>query len=204
MHFSALYLLPLAGLSHVTAIPTADRSQPVPRHLITENGGVIIPEGPDGVFVVTFDPHNSTEATITTLELFQGGAVSKHSDPAPRSAQAKRDLPIAKSGCGRTMQVPADYDQATRALGRQCDHGMTIPYGEGKAGLLYTRVGNSIAYGCTWGGTNPCSSNEFYQSDVFLDNKCGQYWGGWIWMEDWLKGYGRILAGEEACSQVIP
>lgn len=197
MHFSVICLLPLAGLLQATVIPAVGRTKPLAAHFIGLNGGVILPEGPDGIFMVNLGLDNSTEATITTLELFEGD-ISERSD-SPRSEQVKRDLPIASSGCTNSWHNRDDYATVSRAFGQGCDRGAKI---DGNS-IMYYRVGSSIAYGCSHGGQNPCSSNEFYQSDVFLDNKCGQWRSGWIWMEDWLKGYGRVLNGEEACGRIV-
>lgn len=201
MRISVLCLLPLAGLLEATLIPrVVGASHSVAAHLVvTANGGFNIPEGPDGRFSITYDPEgNSTEAIITTLELFDKPTViSKRS----HGELAKRNLPITSWGCVPSWHNRDSYDQATIMFGIGCDHLEHIPAAPHPAhsGLLYVRVGSSIAYGCSYAGISPCSSGEFNDFNAFATEQCGLYGSGWVWMDEWCKGYGRILSGEEAC-----
>lgn len=201
LHLSTLAGLLQTGMALAIASRAVGESETVPADLIMKEGGFLLPDGPDGIFSITLNA-NSTEATITTIELFDDTKTSKRSSSSSSSVHVEpRALPIASWGCMASRHNSNDYDQVTRAFGRFCDDGWKIP--GANPGILYTRVGSSIAYGCSYGGVNPCSSGEFYQSDVFLDSKCRQYMGGWIWMPDWAKGYGRVLAGELACGVQI-
>ncbi|KAK4446918.1 hypothetical protein QBC34DRAFT_427729 [Podospora aff. communis PSN243] len=103
MYLSSLILLTLAGPLQALIIPLAGRSLPFPSDLITENGGIIIPEGPDGVFTVTFNPDNSTSATIETIKLLNRSDISKalrrwRRQPAHRPPNCPSAASDARSG----------------------------------------------------------------------------------------------------------
>jgi hypothetical protein len=52
-------------------------------------------------------------------------------------------------------------------------------------GIMYQTAGNHIAFGCSWGGDNPCSEGEYSDTLAFLTNACGSYVAGWIDIGDW-------------------
>ncbi|RYP51774.1 hypothetical protein DL768_002960 [Monosporascus sp. mg162] len=68
----------------------------------------------------------------------------------------------------------------------------------GKSGI-YVKYGSAIAFACSWGGPQPCSSREYTDAMQILDKKCGNLAAGFVQMTDWKKIYGRTVVGEETC-----
>lgn len=211
MHSSALCLLGLAGLLQAsvipgaTVIPEVGRSLPLHARHIGTNGGIIPPDGPDGIFTITFNPNNSTAAaTITTVELFDGDATKRSESTYSEQPDKRATLPISASGKTQLRLDPGSYDQCTRDFGSWCDRGGKIGAGQpGWATIKLVRVGTAVAYGCNYSGDPaPCSSDEFNQANAHLDRfGWKRYETGWVWMESWAKGYGRVVHGQEICFQ---
>src|SRR4051812_6724043 len=109
-----------------TAAPAVGQSTTVDADLILKDGGVLLPDGPDGLFTITFDPHNSTKAIITTLELFEGSSQASKRSKSSSVNSRQVNLPIDTWGCQGTHHNPGDYDRATRNFGAGCDAGQKI------------------------------------------------------------------------------
>lgn len=151
-----------------------------------------IPFMGNGAFVATVDAAGNVNAT-------------RLPDPP---ATAKRDgrlmaryppLPVSRHECMAIHSNHYNYDRAKLEFGLQCDQGNPIPAG----GILYSVEGDSVAFGCSWAGTNPCSTAEYLWYVDYMFNKCGAYRGGYVDMSDWKKQYGMQLKGEITCGHWI-
>jgi hypothetical protein len=149
----------------------------------------ILPDLGSGVFLATLDPTGSVNVTkISDVDLSRRSV-----GPAPAHGLNKR-IPISNWGCGATMPA-GDFDAAKSEFNHWCDQGSQIP----PNGVLYSRRGLAIAYGCSWGGWNPCSSQEYNEFIHHAAANCGYYRSGWADMNDWKKQYGIHHQGEEFC-----
>lgn len=199
---AAVVVLP--ALVQGFAVPTViNTSVTIPETQYDANGYFIVPlDGPDGVFLVQTNPNNDTEQILTAVKLFDD-APSDAKNGVKNVNRKRDDLPISSYECGMSRHNHDDFTDATDWFGWMCDNGHEIPPGMpvGRAGILWARTGSSIAYGCSWGWTQPCSSDEYYQFDAYMDedDKCGQWRSGWVNMKVWGKSYGRQLYGEGIC-----
>lgn len=137
----------------------------------------------DGVFVV---PKGSEEAVLLT-------SIDKRASiDIP-----KRQLPVSDQKCydGEDMLDGVNYEQAKANLGAMCDEGTALPGGSS----LVARIGSAAVYGCSWGGQNPCSSDEVNGAMDIIDGNCGNLHPGDIWLQDWAKIWGRGKGWEKFC-----
>jgi hypothetical protein len=112
-------------------------------------------------------------------------------------------MPINDHGCTKNLLNDGDYLHARDALRRSCDRGSKIPAAghPAHAALRYVRAGSVVVYGCSYGGVQPCGTDEIFEMERYLQERCGTWGTGWIWMQSWKKGYGRLLHDEEGCGR---
>ncbi|KAK5651780.1 hypothetical protein OQA88_11647 [Cercophora sp. LCS_1] len=187
IHFISLSLL---GLNRAATLALGKTISP-PDVDIT-NDGLILPDTPDGTFRLTI--HSPTHMTLTILSLY----LDQTADISISTHQ-KRDLylPISNATCTGNDLLANEYTNASAAMGHKCDDGIVIQ----RRWVLFSRRGNSVAYGCSRGGPNPCSSDEFQSFNEYLDAKCGTWMTGWVYMKAWKKTYGRAVRGERICGK---
>ena len=92
-----------------------------------------------------------------------------------------------------------DYTLALSELGVRCDAMEMIP----AKGIIFTKHGSSVLYGCSRSGPNPCSSSELGLAMDVLDKTCGQDVVGWVNIARWRKKYGRNTFNGEACGHSL-
>lgn len=179
------------------AIPTtAGASVSIPWSQFDANGGFIVPEGPNGLFIIKPSKDNKTEPVLTTVRIF-GNTTTSLDGPA----HTKRDsLPISSSGCTNKDLNWDDYLHAAFLFGYWCDKGTQIPSGVAwSAGVLWTRVGDAISFGCSWANSQRCAADELGEFNAYADKECGKPKTGWVQMKAWAKSYGRQLTSEGIC-----
>ncbi|KAK4442328.1 hypothetical protein QBC34DRAFT_455104 [Podospora aff. communis PSN243] len=167
------------GAPGVPAVNVAPRS----------TGLTLDPNLGDGVFLASLDANGNVNVTkLGDID------VSRRS-VGPVAPLAARDLPITNGGCGASIP-PGDFDTAKNRFNRQCDEGNQAPPG----GALIARAGLAVAYMCSWGGWNPCSSGEYNDFIHWAAGRCGNYRSAWADMDSWKKQYGIHHDGEPFCN----
>ncbi|KAM7209884.1 hypothetical protein V8F06_014735 [Rhypophila decipiens] len=107
-------------------------------------------------------------------------------------------LPVSNAGCPPAGLNPGDYLGAYANFAAWCDKGNKI----GGKNLAYATVGSAVWYGCSYGGQNPCGSDEVSEAEHRFNDKCGVAEAAWIHMKDWKKTYGRDVATAEICGNL--
>lgn len=195
-------LLGLSALVKAFGCPTDEgTSVDIPASQFGANNSFIIPEdSPNGIFLVQPSATNASQPVLTLVKLDSNLNSSRESFKAVTTNTKRDPLPISVYGCANWKHIQEEYRKASDDFKWYCDNGDVIP---GKtifvAGILYVRVGNSIAFGCSFGGNNPCSGDEFDQFNGWADDKCGWWTSGWVEMGDWKKSYGRQIVMEAIC-----
>ncbi len=152
---------------------------------------VQLPEMGDGVFSATIGADGQLNVTRLSLE----GLPSAVTPLTARDADFS--LPVSERGCYSFQNNHDDFNDAKTNFGNMCDHGNVIPAG----GILWTTHGLSVAFGCSWGADNPCSSSEFNWFIGDMHDNCGDYCGGYEDYGVWKKQYGIQLRGEAICGK---
>lgn len=142
----------------------------------------------------------------TKLDTDAGAATRAHARDLQlghSSLVAREDwegLPISEHDCRTNKEAglnPSDYIIARGRFGDWCrNHEM------GGRQIIYEIQGSAVVYGCSHGGAQPCSAEEFGKVERFLDTKCGTLRVGWVWMGDWKKVLGRDLSYNDICTNL--
>lgn len=163
---------------------------------------VVSEDQADGLYVASSDgkrsmhllyEYNGTEIDSRASDGFR----RDHQRRSPSSSLSGRDpLPWVKTGCSDNIRMDGvNYDQAKAQFGIYCDSGEQM----GPNGGLYYKFGSAIAFSCSWGGSQGCSTQEYTDAMTLLDKDCQQLVPGWVEMDDWKKIYGRTTVGEAFC-----
>ncbi|EMR63527.1 hypothetical protein UCREL1_9537 [Eutypa lata UCREL1] len=164
---------------------------------------VKIPEdSPDGLLVASLDRLDAHYGNFTLI------ATHVPHEPVPtpptkRSARLQRralPLPISDTGCSDDNYVdPVHFVVSRQKLIDECERGTQI----GKRSVLAYKIGSSTAYACSYGGRNPCSTDEIDVAFRRIDEDCGSpIKAGWVLMDDWAKSYGREIVTAEICGGI--
>ena len=129
-------------------------------------------------------PLNSTDDI--TLEAFG------HKEADSISAAG---IPVSLVNCNKNDILDNDdFNHAAINLLNTCYHS-SIPGGSS----IVIRSDATAVYACSWGGDNPCNSQEFFEAMARLDHDCGKDRKGEVQMHDWKKIYGRGHAWHDIC-----
>ncbi|TPX11832.1 uncharacterized protein E0L32_007569 [Thyridium curvatum] len=165
--------------------------------------GFVLPANQeDGVYISKGRPHPHSSKfrrdVSTTVKI---GNITYDEVTEPGAIE-KRGVPWTAVRCDdRNILNEWDYAPARDNLKKSCDKGNKAPAWDGKSGILYARVGSAIWYVCSWGGENPCSTDEINDAEVKMDAECTDEVSAWIEVSNWKKGYGRAISGMEVCDQ---
>ncbi|KAK4159552.1 hypothetical protein QBC43DRAFT_293945 [Cladorrhinum sp. PSN259] len=171
-------------------LPAVALGAPSPATVI-QRDIIQLPDLGDGVFAVSLDANGKANVT----RLVDASAIAARDNTIGAPELGRRGIPISNGGCMAIHDNHGNFDAAKDAFKDQCNNGVKIPGGN----VLYSVRGNAIAYGCSWGGDNPCGANEFDDFIGWAANKCGNYRGAWADMDSWKKQYGMHLKGESFC-----
>ncbi|KAK5651902.1 hypothetical protein OQA88_11561 [Cercophora sp. LCS_1] len=93
------------------------------------------------------------------------------------------ELPASEFNCYSSRHNPESLTFAADDFKARCDNGESI-LGHG---VKWSRTGSSIAYGCSYGGENPCSSAEYDAFQLMTDDLCGWWYTGFAHMAEWAR-----------------
>lgn len=157
-------------------------------------GGYVVPDLGDGIFTASFGEHGLVNVTrVADLPPDVVQAVSARDVLAPRA------LPVSRSGCYKPSANRNDWEIAQASFKTMCDQGVRIPSNS----IRYATRGSHVAFGCSWGKENPCSSGEYDEFTTYIYGVCGWYVGGYVDMDSWSKQYGMEQRGEPVCGFTI-
>ncbi|KAK0652449.1 hypothetical protein B0T16DRAFT_454815 [Cercophora newfieldiana] len=158
-------------------------------NLATAAPAIVFPDSLKDLFTMTLEPNNTVIFTAIAPANNKTTPVLSQQDPP---------LPITWHLCtGQAIDI-IDWESARSSFCAFCDAGGMIP----RNGKVVFKVNHAVAYGCSAGGDNPCSTTELMWFTHWLDDKCGFGMAGMADMQDWAKRYGRGLAGDQVCRGV--
>ncbi|KAI1078999.1 hypothetical protein F5B20DRAFT_590998 [Whalleya microplaca] len=144
----------------------------------------------DGVYYVPIVTTGNTSGRLIRRygDAIKIANITDVTDPVSSTSS----LPISERRCvGSNEMDPVHHENALLNLGHRCDSGQAISASGLGAGIIYSKYGSAIVYGCSFGGQNPCSTAELREFDEYMDRECGDQVAGWVFMKKWQKRYGR-------------
>ncbi|KAK0616215.1 hypothetical protein B0T14DRAFT_567834 [Immersiella caudata] len=151
---------------------------------------IIIPKTLEELFAVSLEPDNTI--LITAVE------PGVNSTIPPTLSQQDPPLPIDWHLCTGQSISQTNWEIARDSLAAVCDDGNMIP----DHGKIVVNVKGTLAYACSGGGLNPCSTAELMWFGEWIDNECGVGLAGMADMSSWAKRYGRGWDGDIICRGV--
>jgi hypothetical protein len=156
---------------------------------------VVVPQGlPDGVWSLPFDPTTRNALGEPTLlqyinahDIPKAAVLPRQSSPPP--------LPNPRATCGANNLNRSNFLVVKEIFNTMCDAAQQ--YRPNQA--IVMTAGTSIAYMCNFNGTNRCWRQEYDEAMALLDRNCGQDRVGTVYVERWVKTYGRDNAGANIC-----
>ncbi|EOO00143.1 hypothetical protein UCRPA7_4369 [Phaeoacremonium minimum UCRPA7] len=159
--------------------------------------GFVLPRGlPDGSYTVARDtnhPDKHIFTNINTRESYESTKTDRLARREEREALGitARTIPNGQIGCTFKTYDHNDWQAARDAFETDILIFSGSPY-------VVTR-GNAMLYMCAY-KTNPTSQVEYDEANSKLDRQCGSWMGGYYWIQNWDKTYGRDNVAAQICS----
>ncbi|KAF2107314.1 hypothetical protein BDV96DRAFT_653904 [Lophiotrema nucula] len=166
-------------------------------------------DNPDGAYLVRFDEKGQPISTRFEMHPNVREATSAAmllDNPLIEENVAKRDFPSNPRGSctGRTIPGPQDnsYSVVQNCLGTWLNQNsggdIGDPYNRG--GVFYCRQGDTLLAVCLYDQQYIAGSPAEIQTfNGIMDQDCGSWRSGYVFIKDWNKTYWRTTWGEEIC-----
>ena len=120
-------------------------------------------DSPDGLYLFGNDGNGNETMT------YQGILSEKRSSSSSVKFRARQLPSDAQIGCQQRAVNPADLAAAQNVLDAACNGGAVVSGGNS----FSIKHGDSVAYVCSYGGENPCSSSELDTAYRTIGARCG-------------------------------
>jgi hypothetical protein len=152
--------------------------------LASLTNAITMPEALKGLFSMSLEPDNTI--------LFTAIDSAVNTTILPAISQQDPPLPIDWHFCTGQSISQTDWEIGRDSLAAVCDDGNMIP----DHGKIVVNVKGTLAYACSGGGLNACSTAELVWFGHWIDDKCDLGLAGMADMSSWAKRYGRGWNGD--------